>query len=94
MLCIVPEQVGFTTIPANPALPPRKATIPLRFRPPPGPIITDTVGIGPKRVYLDNQSQPPNIGYPPRPVPGSVADLDVIMEHCDFSQQKVKYCFS
>lgn len=32
---------------------------------------------------------PPNLAYPPRPVPGSVADLDVIMDHCDFSQGKV-----
>ncbi|KII93859.1 hypothetical protein PLICRDRAFT_171565 [Plicaturopsis crispa FD-325 SS-3] len=85
----IPEQIGLTSSPMNPALPPRKApTIPLRFRPPPGPILTNTLGAGPKRVYLDIQSQPPNVAYPPRPVPGSVADLDVIMEHCDFSQQK------
>lgn len=41
---------------------------------------------------------PPNLAYPPRPVPGSVADLDVIMDHCDFSQGKVSilllfFCF-
>lgn len=91
-LLSVPEQIGFTNVPANPALPP-KATIPSRFRQPLGPVITDTVGTGPKRVYLDMQSAPRNVAYPPRPVPGSVADLDVIMEHCDFSQQKVCVTF-
>ncbi|KAF9559050.1 glycosyltransferase family 32 protein [Agrocybe pediades] len=49
---------------------------------------TETLGVGPKRVYLDIQSQPPNVAYPPRPVPGSVADLDHVMEHCDFSRGK------
>jgi WD repeat and SOF domain-containing protein 1 len=82
-------QIGFTSIPTNPALPPRKATIPARYRKPLDLIITDAVGTGPNRVYLDIQSPPPNVAFPPRPVPGSVADLDVIMEHCDFSQQKV-----
>ncbi|THH01329.1 hypothetical protein EW026_g1363 [Hermanssonia centrifuga] len=53
-----------------------------------GPIATDTVGVGPKRVYLDLHSHPPNVAYPPRPVPGSVADMDVIMDHCDFSTGK------
>lgn len=85
----IPEQVGLTTPPLNPAIPPRKVpTIPSRFRPPPGPVSTTTRGDGPRRVYLDIQSQPPNVAYPPRPVPGSVADLDVIMEQCDFSQNK------
>ncbi|KAF8140351.1 hypothetical protein EV363DRAFT_1393263 [Boletus edulis] len=85
----IPEQVGLTAPPLNPALPPRKVpTIPSRFRPPPGPVATTTRGDGPRRVYLDIQSQPPNVAYPPRPVPGSVADLDIIMEQCDFSQNK------
>lgn len=48
-----------------------------------------TRGVGPKRTYLDLNSQPPNVAYPPRPIPGSVADLDVVMEHCDFSNKKV-----
>lgn len=45
--------------------------------------------MGAKRVYLDLQAKLPNVAYPPRPVPGSVADLDVIMDYCDFSQNKV-----
>lgn len=90
----VPEQVGLSAPPLNPALPPRKVpTIPSRFRPPPGPVATTTRGDGPRRVYLDVQSMPPNLAYPPRPVPGSVADLDIIMDHCDFSQGKVRIPF-
>lgn len=74
----------------NPALPPiKRPKIPSRFRPPPKATVTSSHGIGSKRVYLDIQAQPPNNAYPPRPVPGSVADLDVIMEHCDFSSNKV-----
>lgn len=52
--------------------------------------VTKTKGIGSKRVYLDIQAQPPNVAYPPRPVPGSVADLDIVMDNCDFSENKVR----
>lgn len=38
---------------------------------------------------MDLQAQPPNVAYPRRPVAGSIADLDIIMEHCDFSEHKV-----
>ncbi|KAF8507582.1 snoRNA binding protein [Hysterangium stoloniferum] len=56
-----------------------------------------TVGSGLNRTYLDRQSTNPtylnkqsttNAGYPPRPVLGSIADLDIIMDHCDFSANK------
>ena len=36
------------------------------------------------------QSRPPNVAYPPRPVPGSAADLDIVMDNCDFSENKVR----
>ncbi|KAI0756590.1 hypothetical protein C8Q80DRAFT_1089994 [Daedaleopsis nitida] len=82
----IPETIGMVAPPVNPALPPKKAsTIPSRFRP---PSVTDTFGIGARRVYLDIQSKAPNLAYPPRPYPGSVADMDVIMENCDYSQGK------
>ena len=90
---VVPEQIGLTEEPVNPALPPSKKALPSRFRPPPKSTFTSTRGIGSKRVYLDIQARPPNVAYPPRPVPGSVADLDVVMEHCDFSQNKVCLIF-
>ena len=87
----VPEQIGLTEEIINPALPPlKKTTLPSRFRPPPKVPVTKTKGIGSKRVYLDIQAQPPNVAYPPRPVPGSVADLDIVMDNCDFSENKVR----
>ncbi|KAH9947931.1 hypothetical protein B0H21DRAFT_736177 [Amylocystis lapponica] len=87
----LPKQLALSYPPRNPALPARKsATIPSRFRP---PTVTNSQGIGSKRVYLDIQSRPPHVAYPPRPVLGSVADLDVVMEHCDFStNQYVRDC--
>ncbi|KAG8896661.1 hypothetical protein FRC01_011684, partial [Tulasnella sp. 417] len=50
--------------------------------------IPPPIGIGSRREYINITAQPPNIAYPPRVPTGSVADLDVIMENCDFSQQK------
>ncbi|KAG6866689.1 hypothetical protein C0993_007474, partial [Termitomyces sp. T159_Od127] len=44
----------------------------------------------PRRTYPDIQSVYPSVAYPPRPVPGSVADMDIIMAHCDFSADKVR----
>ncbi|CAK5278359.1 unnamed protein product [Mycena citricolor] len=88
----IPKQVGLLESPPNPALPPKSRTVsPSRYRPPTTGSLsadTDTIGHGPKRTYLSPQSVPPHVAYPPRPVPGSVADLDVIMKHCDFSQGK------
>ncbi|KIK68993.1 hypothetical protein GYMLUDRAFT_213869 [Collybiopsis luxurians FD-317 M1] len=40
---------------------------------------------GAGRAYQDGQSHGTNVAYPSRPLPGSVADLDVIMRHCDFA---------
>ncbi|KAF5311741.1 hypothetical protein D9619_003462 [Psilocybe cf. subviscida] len=79
----VPEQLRLKSIPDNPALPPRRTSLPSQ-----GQYATETRGTGAKRIYLDIQSAPENIAYPPRPVPGSVADFDVIMDHCDFSEKK------
>lgn len=75
----------------NPALPPlKRPTPPPKYRPPPKATFSTTRGVGSKRVYLDIQASPPNVAYPPRPVPNSIADLDVIMDHCDFSEDKVR----
>lgn len=82
----IPEQIGLTAPPHNPAIPARHAaTLPPRFR---SPTVTNTIGTGSKRVYLNLHSTPPDVSYPPRPVSGSVADLDVIMNQCDFSTDK------
>lgn len=80
----VPDDLKFTSELTNPAIPPRK--IPRDAN---ETFVTTTRGVGPKRVYLDLQSQPPHVAYPLRPVPGSVADLDIILEQCDFSEHKV-----
>ena len=91
----VPLQVGLKHAPVNPAVPKKTPAIkPTRYRPPnTRDVITDTTGAGPKRVYLDIQSLSPDVAYPPRPVPGSVADMDQVMRHCDFAQNKVLLSF-
>lgn len=82
----IPEQIGLAKPPRNPGVPPRKTN---KFKAPPGiHPTTESDGVGAQRVYLDIQSRPPNVAYPPRPVPGSVADLDSVMDHCDFSENK------
>ncbi|KAK0459087.1 uncharacterized protein EV420DRAFT_1538217 [Desarmillaria tabescens] len=68
----VPKELGLTPV-DNPALPAQ------RFGHDPGH------GTGPQRVYLYVEAKPPYVAYAPRPIPGSVADLDVVMEHCDVS---------
>lgn len=90
LLFIVPEQMQFKNTITNPALSPRKINIPSPFNKETTAFITTTRGLGPERIYFDIQSQPPNVAYPPRPIPGSVADLDIVMEHCDFSKKKVR----
>jgi DDB1- and CUL4-associated factor 13 len=84
----VPQLMNFTERPLNPALPAKKPPIVLQPKPP-SEISMRTLGYGPKRVYLDIKAEPPHVAYPPRPVPGSVADMDIVMEHCDFSTGKV-----
>lgn len=90
---LIPEEIGLQETPLNPGLP-RRAE-----HPPQRPLtglgatriptaMQHTVGTGSRRIYLDIASEPPHTAYPPRPVPGSVADLDIIMEHCDFSKDK------
>ncbi|KAG6862404.1 hypothetical protein C0995_011844 [Termitomyces sp. Mi166 len=79
----VPEEVGFRVVPRNPAIPAKRTV----YRSPLG-IANSTRGVGPNRTYLEVKHKPGNTAYPPRPVPGSVADLDIIMDNCDFSEKK------
>lgn len=83
----VSNQVRLKHAIRNPALPPQPSTSPLNAS---AGIITSTEGTGPQRVYYAPRSKVPDVAYPPRPLAGSVADLDVIMEHCDFSEHKVR----
>ncbi|KAG7099171.1 hypothetical protein E1B28_001042 [Marasmius oreades] len=83
----IPEEIGLTQIVDNPALPPKNDR--WKAQPPSSkPIVTITNGVGSKRLYLDMQRQEHNIAYPPRPVPGSVIDLDVVKHHCDYHHKK------
>lgn len=96
-LVAVPEQIGFTTQILNPALPPAKAhTLVSSFTPPHGPVTTTTRGIGPQRTYhiVQNLSQDLDIvAYPPRPISSSIADLNIILDHCNFVDGKVSRGF-
>lgn len=83
----MPAQIGFQEALRNPKLPPIPSNI-SKTKLPFESLDTATTGVGPKRTYLSLESKPPNVAYPPRPVPGSVADMDIIMEHCDFGQRK------
>ncbi|KAH9474820.1 hypothetical protein JR316_0013286 [Psilocybe cubensis] len=86
----IPAEIRLREALTNPAIPRR--TVSGRQKPyvatSEDGYVTEAIGTGAKRVYLDIQSQPPNVAYPPRPVPGSVADMDIIMKHCDFSKGK------
>ena len=84
--CPVPFQIGLTRPPANPGVPPNMS-IASETR---TSSVLHTVGAGAERTYLDIQKQSPRSPHPPRPVPGSIADLDIIMDNCDFSTGKVR----
>ncbi|QRV91144.1 myotubularin-related protein 10 [Ceratobasidium sp. AG-Ba] len=83
----IPTILGLTVPPPNPGLPAVETKNGNRLKPP-GGRATYTIGTGPSRKYVTIKSEPPNVHYPPRPVAGGIADLDIIMDHCDFSAQK------
>ncbi|QRW05224.1 myotubularin-related protein 10 [Ceratobasidium sp. AG-Ba] len=83
----IPTVLGLTIPPSNPGLPAVETKNGNRLKPP-GGRATYTIGTGPSRKYVTIKSEPPNVHYPPRPVAGGIADLDIIMDHCDFSAQK------
>ncbi|KIJ68559.1 hypothetical protein HYDPIDRAFT_37012 [Hydnomerulius pinastri MD-312] len=88
----IPEQIGFISAILNPALPPAKAhTLVSPFTPPSGPVTTTARGVGPRRTYHINQNLTDDIvttAYPPRPISGSAADLDIIVDRCSYSNGK------
>ena len=87
----VPSKSGLTEQIVNPATPPQLVAIkPSRYRSSGAEIVAEGHRVGPKQVCLDVQSRPPSFAYPPRPVLGSVADLDHVMKHCDFGTGKVR----
>ncbi|KAF9076174.1 hypothetical protein BDP27DRAFT_1314019, partial [Rhodocollybia butyracea] len=54
-------------------------------RPVPGRVLKNPL----PRKYLDIQHDNSTVAYPPRPIPGSIADMNIIMKNCDFSRQKL-----
>ncbi|ESK97978.1 snorna binding protein [Moniliophthora roreri MCA 2997] len=80
----ISPKIGLSKVPNNPALPFRQdARVSSNSA-----VYTTTHGVGSKRIYLGLRSQTHNAAYPPRPVPGSIVDLDILMQHCDFTQGK------
>lgn len=48
------------------------------------------VGMGPERRFLTTwESADAHPGFPPRPSPGSIMDLDLVDERCNFGTGKV-----
>lgn len=96
-LCIivVPSGITLETSLSNPGIP-QESTVTIPHAHASRKQTHSIVGSGLKRTYIDMQSLPPNVGYPPRPIPGSIADLDIIMDQCDFGNNKVlmfrNYC--
>ncbi|KAI0800975.1 hypothetical protein C8Q74DRAFT_458665 [Fomes fomentarius] len=50
--------------------------------------VQHTVGTGVQRIYPEVRREPREFGHPPRPILGSIADLDRILEHCDYDTGK------
>jgi WD repeat and SOF domain-containing protein 1 len=81
---LVPEEMQLRISIENPALPPQ-----LVSNYPSEIYATITQGTGARRSYIDLRSAPANAGFPPRPVPGSIIDFDIVMQHCAFERNKV-----
>ncbi|TBU45217.1 hypothetical protein BD309DRAFT_956637 [Dichomitus squalens] len=82
----IPVEMAFTAPPKNPALPASVSLKPPAFRE--GSVVQYTIGTGAERIYPEVRNRPPDPWHPPRPIPGSIADLDKILEQCDFSAGK------
>ena len=82
---VVPEEIGLLKTADNPGLPPKKHLSTTEHSS--NGVVNTTNGVGSKRVYLDIQRKGP---YPPRPIPGSIMDLDIVSKHCDFYSKKVR----
>ena len=85
-MSVVPRQLGFSTVIQNPALP-GEDPYAHKFAKEDHPAFT--VGVGPSLWYFVPSGEGHHAQVPQRPIPGSSADLDVVMKHCDFSMGKV-----
>ncbi|KAF8314986.1 hypothetical protein DL93DRAFT_2097006 [Clavulina sp. PMI_390] len=80
----LPQQLNFPNLPYNPGI--SKPQEVLNAIPQ-----GSTIGTGVSRTYYHaNVTNPP---YPPRPIPGSIIDLDKVQEYCSFTtKQYVRDC--
>ncbi|QRV78394.1 Glycosyltransferase sugar-binding region containing DXD motif [Ceratobasidium sp. AG-Ba] len=80
----IPSVIELTKPPQNPSVPAaRWINNELKAH---GQEVTYSIGTGFPRRYPTIKRQGPN--YPPRPPPGAIADLDIIMDRCEFSTNK------
>ncbi|OBZ79609.1 hypothetical protein A0H81_00849 [Grifola frondosa] len=80
----IPRQIGLKSLLRNPALPPNKTAV----NSPSSDVVTNTIGTGLERIYPDVGNRFPDNALPPRPIPGSIIDLDILLENCDFDTNK------
>ena len=85
---LVPPEIRMAIQPYNPGLPPAQHELP--HHKPLIPESPSTIGTGSKRRYIDLQVRHPNSTFPQRVPQGASADLDMIMDNCDFSKGKVR----
>ncbi|KAF9535337.1 hypothetical protein CPB83DRAFT_841595 [Crepidotus variabilis] len=78
----IPAQIQLQEPPGNPAIPPHQFSSHLRSHP------KLTQGTGAQRQYFELHAPPSNVGFPPRPIPGSIIDFDEVMRHCAFERHK------
>lgn len=96
---VAPENLPIATTLRNPAVP--NALLPALVDPSPVAVnnqrtttspVSQFVGIGPERRFLAAwESVDSHPGYPPRPTPGSIMDLDLVDERCNFGSGKVGF---
>ena len=93
-----PEHIPIASILHNPAVPSTLLPSPSQS----SPLVayhqrttstpnTQVIGVGPDRHFISiwDHREPQVAGFPARPSPGSVLDLDKVVEKCDFSANKV-----
>ncbi|ORY31229.1 hypothetical protein BCR39DRAFT_526993 [Naematelia encephala] len=96
-----PEHIPLASTIHNPAVP--EALLPSLVTP--SPLVayhqrtttaprTQIIGVGPERHFISAwDSIDPAPGFPPRPTPGTVLDLDLVHDRCDFgNNQYVRDC--
>lgn len=86
----VPDNVPISSSLVNPIVPASLLGTGASKQRNPSAVSHTLIGKGPERNVLTSfEHALPNPAFAPRPVPGSIIDLDVILQKCDFSTNKV-----